>query len=228
MRVSACSIRDMPGHERPREKMFRYGPDVLTDAELLCMVFRTGTRDRDVFALAAQVLSRIGMGGLSTACPQDFRKIPGIGPAKACALGACIELGRRLFLGKKTQLRRILSPRDVFDELKDIRESRKEHFVAFFLDSRNQQICREIISVGTVNASLVHPREVFEPAVRHTAVQIIVAHNHPSGDKEPSEEDLDVNKRLVAAGRLLGIEIIDHVIVTGREYLSFKSRGLLT
>jgi len=228
MRQSASVIRDMPGHERPREKMLRYGPDVLTDAELIAVVFRAGTKGRGVLSLAADVLSRGGMDGLTNAAPRDLITTPGIGQAKACALCACIELGRRLFLGKKTQLKRILSPRDVFDELRDIRESRKEHFVVFFLDARNQQIRREIVSVGTVNASLVHPREVFEPAVRHTAVQVVVAHNHPSGDKEPSGEDIGVNRRLVAAGKVLGIELIDHVIVTSREYLSFKSRGLLT
>lgn len=228
MRSPVCTIRDLPRHERPREKMLRYGPDVLSDAELLALVFRTGTRECGALALANQVLSRSGKEGLLSADPQELAALKGVGPAKACELCACVELGRRLFQGKKTELRRILSPRDVFEELKDIRSSRKEHFVVFFLDARNQQIRREIISVGTVNASLVHPREVFEPAVRHTAVQVIVAHNHPSGDKEPSAEDIDVNKRLVAAGALLGIQIIDHVIVTSCEFLSFKSRGIIT
>jgi DNA repair protein RadC len=131
-----------------------------------------------------------------------------------------------MFESKKAGIGQLLSPRDVFDGLKDIRESKKEHFVVFFLDTRNQQIKREIISIGTINASLVHPREVFEPAVKHLAVQVILAHNHPSGDLEPSEEDLDVNRRLTEAGKILGIEVLDHVIVTRTAFKSFRDGGL--
>ena len=121
----------------------------------------------------------------------------------------------------------ILSPREVWEALKDIRESKKEHFVAFFLDTQNQEIRRELISIGTLNASLIHPREVFEPAVRHLAAQIIVAHNHPSGDSEPSEDDLMITKRLVEAGKILGIEVLDHIVVTKKDFLSFKEKGLI-
>lgn len=121
-----------------------------------------------------------------------------------------------------TPTAQLLSPQDVFDSMKDIRRTKKEHFVVFYLDTRNQQIKREIVSIGTINASLVHPREVFEPAVRNLAVQIILAHNHPSGDLEPSEEDLDVNRRLTEAGQILGIEVLDHIIVTNASFKSFK------
>ena len=120
----------------------------------------------------------------------------------------------------------MLSPQDVFDNLKDIRESKKEHFIVFFLDSRNQEIKREIISIGTINSSLVHPREVFEPAVKYLAVQVILAHNHPSGELAPSEDDLGVNKRLSEAGKILGIEVLDHIIVTKTGFLSFKEKSL--
>lgn len=119
----------------------------------------------------------------------------------------------------------MLSPQDVFDNMKDIRRTQKEHFVVFHLDTRNNTILRQVISIGTINASLVHPREVFEPAVRHLSVQIILAHNHPSGDLAPSEEDLEVNKRLTEAGAIIGIEVLDHVIVTKTAFKSFKEGG---
>jgi len=120
-----------------------------------------------------------------------------------------------------------LKPEDVWKELKDIRDHKKEHFIIFFLDSRNQEIKREVVSIGSLNASLVHPREVFEPAVKNLAAQVILAHNHPSGDTEPSEDDLALNKRLEGAGKILGIEVVDHIIVGQKGYLSFKEKGLM-
>ena len=138
---------------------------------------------------------------------------------------ACFELGKRLLKNKKAEL--YLRPEDIFAEMKDIRTHKKEHFVVFYLDSRNQEIKREIISIGSLNASLVHPREVFEPAVKHTAAHLIIAHNHPSGDPNPSTEDLHLTRRLTEAGKIMGIEILDHVIVARDRYLSFKEKGLL-
>ena len=138
---------------------------------------------------------------------------------------AVFELGRRLLQDKQAAL--ILSPREVWEQLKDIRTNKKEHFVVFFLNTQNQEIVRETVSVGTLNASLIHPREVFEPAVKHLAAHVILAHNHPSGSLDPSEEDLSVTKRLVDSGRLLGIEVLDHIIVTASGYTSFKEKNLL-
>jgi len=148
-----------------------------------------------------------------------------LGSAKACEIVACFELGRRLLHNKKSQI--YFTPKDVWQELKDIRDNKKEHFVIFFLDARNQEIKREIISIGSLNANLVHPREVFEPAIRHTAAQIIVAHNHPSDDAEPSEEDKTITQRLIEASKILGIDIIDHIIVTKNNYFSFKEHKLI-
>lgn len=148
-----------------------------------------------------------------------------MGSAKTCEIVACFELGRRLLQNKQSTL--ILGPKDVWEELKDIRDNKKEHFVIFFLDARNQEIKREVISIGSLNANLVHPREVFEPAVRHLAAQVIVAHNHPSGDPEPSEDDLEITKRLTEAGKILGIEVVDHIIITKSDFLSFKEKGLI-
>ena len=220
------AIRDLPRIERPREKLIKYGPDRLSNAELLAIIFRTGRKGENVLALAARTLRRINLVDLCHTTFPDLAAISGIGPTKACELLAGIELGKRIFENKKVSISQLLSPQDVFDNLTDIRESKKEHFVVFFLDTRNQQIKREIISIGTINASLVHPREVFEPAVKHLAVQVILAHNHPSGDLEPSEEDLDVSRRLSEAGKILGIEVLDHIIVTKAGFMSFKEKGL--
>ena len=132
---------------------------------------------------------------------------------------------KRLLQNKQSVL--LLSPQDVWEQLKDIRDNKKEHFVIFFLDVRNQEIKREVVSVGSLNANLVHPREVFEPAVRHLAAQVIIAHNHPAGDPSPSQEDSEITKQLVDAGKLLGIDISDHVIVSKANYFSFKEHKLI-
>ncbi len=227
MKGQNLTIRDLPRIERPREKLFKYGAGRLSVVELLAILLGTGRKGESVLLVARKLLKAISFEKLPYLTPNEFRNISGIGPAKTCTLLASIELGKRLFQNKKVAISQLLNPKDVFDSLKEISQSKKEHFVVFFLDSRNQQIHREIISVGTINASLVHPREVFEPAVRHLSVQVILAHNHPSGDLEPSEEDLTVNKRLVEAGKLLGIEVLDHIIVTKDSFISFKEKGLL-
>jgi len=134
-------------------------------------------------------------------------------------------LGKRLLKDKKAQI--YLSPKEVWEELKDLRDHKKEHFVIFYLDSRNQEIKRDIISIGSLNANLVHPREVFEPAVRNLAAQVLLAHNHPSGNPEPSEDDLEITKKLVESGKILGIEVIDHIIVVKNGFLSFKEKNLI-
>lgn len=219
------TIHDLPRIERPREKLIKYGANKLSNIELLAIILRTGKKGESVLALANRFLRKINLEKIAEFSYWEFRKISGIGPAKACELLSCVELGRRIFEDKKVNISQLLTPQDVFDNLKDIRVSKKEHFVVFFLDSRNQEIKREVISIGTINASLVHPREVFEPAVKYLAVQVILAHNHPSGDLTPSEEDLIVNKRLSEAGKIMGIEVLDHIIVTKVEFLSFKENG---
>lgn len=219
------TVRDLPRVERPREKLIQYGPSRLSNTELFAIILRSGKKGENVIELSGRVLKKFGSENLPAVSYQELKDISGLGPAKACEIIACFELGKRLLKGKPSGF--YLGPEDVWKELKDIRDNKKEHFVVFYLDSRNQEIKREIISVGSLNASLVHPREVFEPAIKHLAAQIILAHNHPSGDTEPSEDDLTVNKRLVEAGKILGIEVIDHIIVTQSRYFSFKERNLL-
>lgn len=218
-------IKDLPKIERPREKLIQYGPSHLSNSELLAIILRSGKKGENVIDLANKILKKYKAENLSSLSFGELRAFPGLGPAKACEILACFELGKRLLKGKIASL--YLRPEDIWKELKDIREHKKEHFIIFYLDSRNQEIKREVISVGSLNANLVHPREVFEPAVKNLAAQIILAHNHPSGDTEPSEDDLGLNKRLVEAGKVLGIEVIDHIIIAKNGYLSFKEKGIL-
>jgi len=217
-------IKDLPKVDRPREKLEKYGPEKLSDSELLAILLRSGAKGINVVELARKILGKFSGSGLAKVGFRELKSTFGLGAAKACEIVACFELGRRLLQNKKSQI--YLTPKDVWNELKDIRDNKKEHFVIFFLDARNQEIKREIISVGSLNANLVHPREVFEPAVRHLAAQIILAHNHPAGDLKPSEQDIEITKRLVEAGDILGIDIVDHIIVTKNGYASFKEKQL--
>ncbi len=218
-------IKDLPKVDRPREKLEKYGPERLSDSELLAILLRTGSEGINVVELSGKILRKFSGVGLAKASAKELKNTFGLGSAKACEIVACYELGRRHLQNKQSVL--LLSPKDVWDELKDIRDHKKEHFVIFFLDSRNQEIKREIISIGSLNANLVHPREVFEPAVRHLAAQVIIAHNHPSGDPEPSEGDSIITQKLVEAGKLLDIEIIDHVIVTPKKFYSYRENKLI-
>lgn len=218
-------IQNIHKIEQPRERLQKYGHEKLSNAELLAIILRTGPRGSNVMRLAESALSKYKGSSLANAGFLDLRNIKGIGPVKAGEIIACFELGRRLLKDKQSTL--VLSPREVWEELQDVRASKKEHFIVFFLDTQNQLLKKETISIGTLNSSLIHPREVFEPAIKYLASHIIVAHNHPSGSLEPSSEDIATTKRLCHAGRLLGIEILDHVIVTKNFFTSFKERNLL-
>ena len=219
------SIKELPEIERPREKLIRYGAEKLSNSELLAILLRSGKKGENVVELANRILKKFGAKNLPNLTFNEFKSYSGLGPAKACEIVACFELGKRLLKNKKSEI--YLKPKDVWDELKDIRNNKKEHFVILYLDSRRQEIKRDIISIGSLNANLVHPREVFEPAVRNLAAQIILSHNHPSGDPEPSENDLEITKRLVEAGKILGIEVVDHIIVTKSDFFSFKEEKII-
>jgi DNA repair protein RadC len=219
------TIKELPKVERPREKLMQYGPEKLSNSELLAIILRSGTKEENVVELANKILKKFSVNELPNLTFDDLKDYPGLGPAKACEIVACFERGKRFLKDKKAQI--YLTPKEVWEKLKDLRDHKKEHFVIFYLDSRNQEIKREIISIGTLNSSLVHPREVFEPAVRNLAAQIILAHNHPSGDPEPSEDDLEITKRLVESGKILGIEVVDHIIIAKTGFISFKEKNLI-
>ncbi len=219
------TIKELPKVERPREKLMQYGPEKLSNSELLAILLRSGKKGENVVELANKILKRFSKDELPNLTFNDLKDYSGLGPAKACEIVACFELGKRLLKDKKAEI--YLKPKEIWEELKDLRDLKKEHFVIFYLDSRNQEIKREIISVGSLNANLVHPREVFEPAVRHLAAQVILAHNHPSGDPEPSEDDLEITKQLTESGKILGIKVIDHIIITKTGFISFKEKNLI-
>lgn len=213
-------LKNLPKVDLPREKLEKYGPGKLTDAELLAILLRTGTKDLNVLKLSEKVLKKFENEKIIDISIEDLKTIHGLGTAKACEIVACFELGKRMLKDKKASI--LLSPQDVWERLEDIRGSKKEHFVVFYLDSRNQEIKREIISVGTLNESLVHPREVFEGAIKYNAAGIILAHNHPSGDLEPSEADIEITKKLIHAGKILDIKILDHIVITKVSWFQIK------
>jgi DNA repair protein RadC len=223
------TLHDLPKPERPRERLRKFGVDALSAAELLALVIGRGVRKNPVMNIAQELLNRFGsVKGISEASVEELSKVRGIGLAKAAQIRACFELGKRQDLEVEDDEVSISNPRDVARAVRQrIQDKAKEHFTLVLLNTRNKIIRIETISTGTLNASLVHPREVFKEAITHTASSVVIAHNHPSGDTEPSEDDIRLTRRLVEVGRLVGIEVLDHIIVTKKEYLSFKEKGLM-
>lgn len=215
-------IQDLNYHDRPREKLLIKGVDHLRDYELLAIVLRTGYQGKNVMEVSKSIIQKYKMRALLQLTLQDLIKIKGIGKDKACTLLAAFELTKRALSLDDTSLPVIKTPQDILNQLTNIRQHKKEYFVVLYLNARCQLIHRETISIGTVNSSIVHPREVFEPAIRCYASQIVLAHNHPSGDPHPSDGDITVTKRIIKAGELMGVEVIDHVIVTKDKYISMK------
>jgi len=225
--MSDDRICDLHRVERPRERLLSRGAQALSDEELLAAVLRTGYAGRGVLELARDLVRSHPGGELGRMPTAELSRIKGMGPSRACALAAAIELGRRWDGRNSSQGTALDSPRRVFTEFGDLREKKKEHFVAFYVDALSCLIHKETVSIGTLTASLVHPREVFSPAVERGAAGVIVAHNHPSGNLEPSLDDKETTRRLAQAGKLLGIPLLDHVLVTARGFYSFREHGLL-
>lgn len=217
-------IKDLAKIDRPREKLEKYGTAKLANHELLAVLLGSGIKGLNVVELSKRIVKLIEKTGTNKVGLENLLKEKGLGKAKALQVIAALEFGKRMSLVKIPE---ILSAEDVWKLCADIRNSKKEHFVVFYLDTQSKLIERQIISIGTLNASLVHPREVFEPAVGLHAAAIIAAHNHPSGELKPSKDDLAITRRLAEAGKILGIELIDHVIVTNSGFLSLNSKGLI-
>ncbi len=220
-------IKNLPKHERPREKLIEKGATALKDKELLAILLGTGRAGKNVIEVAAEILAKYKMKKLLALSYSALAKIKGIGPAKATTLLSAFEITKRALAVADNNLPTINSAKDAMAQLQELRTAKKEHFVALYLNARNQLVYKETISVGTLNASLIHPREVFKPALDHLAASIIVAHNHPSGDREPSENDLEITKRLAEASKIMGIEIVDHIIITKTGLSSFKDKKLI-
>ena len=212
---------------RPREKLSRSGQDALKDWELLALILKTGTPKKNVLTLSKQLLKKYPKDQLLKTSLQRLKKEMGLGPAKASSLIASFALTQRLIAKEENSLPTIGKPKDILPYVQDIRDRKKEHFMVLYLDARNHMVYRETISVGTLNATMVHPREVFAPALQQSAATIILVHNHPSGDCSPSKEDIQLTSQLVQAGDVLDIQILDHMIVSKTHFLSLKEQGYL-
>ena len=223
------SIRTWPAGERPRERLLRQGPQSLTDTELLSLLIRVGNGSQNAVDLARSLLaSHTDLRTLSGKTPVELMRQKGIGPAKAVELFAAFELGRRLQSARGSVKVKIQSPEDVVRHLgPGLSNRRTEVFVVLVLQSDNSLKAEVELTNGTLNASLVHPREVFKVAIDHGAASIIVVHNHPSGNPAPSREDIDITRQLAEAGRIIGIPLHDHIIIAGQGHTSLAAQGVL-
>jgi len=222
------TIKQLPPELRPRERLLAAGPSALSDGELLGLLFGIGSREKTAVELAGEVISEAGgLHGLYDVSVHELVEINGIGEAKACVILAAVELGRRIGQVRNPGRPVISSPADVERLLRGrIANLDRENFVVVLLNTKNEVIETSTVSVGTLSASLVHPREVFKPAIRASAASVVLAHNHPSGKVEPSREDREVTRRMGEAAGILGVEVLDHVIV-GDGYFSMKEHGML-
>ncbi len=222
------TIRDLPKDERPRERLVKFGEQALSAQELLQLILGRGVAGESVAITAQKLLTQFGsLQKLSEASIEELSSIKGIGLAKAAQIKAVFEISRRLFTQTPTyKSKELTDPEKVYRLIKSkLKDYYKEHFYIVTLNSRNHSIAE--VSVGSLNASVVHPREVFAEAIKNKAASVVFVHNHPSGDPEPSEDDLVLTKRLVESGKILGIEVADHIIVAKDKFFSFKNKGII-
>jgi DNA repair protein RadC len=215
------SVRDMPTETKPRERLLAHGPTALSIAELMAVLLVTGTKKEDVLLMASRITAEYGEGGLRDETdPRLLCERADIPLTRAMQIVAAMELGRRFFERKEHSRSVIRTPHEVFEYARSIRESPKEHFMGIYLDAHYRVLHDEIVSIGTVEASVVHPREFFRPAIEYCAVGAIAVHNHPSGVTTPSDADIETTIRLAESGSILGIPLLDHVVVTKESYAS--------
>lgn len=219
-------MRDTPDRDRPREKLATRGPQALTDAELIALLLGRGTKRRDVWQVASDVERYLGNAGAGPSY-DALLAIDGVGSAKACEIMACFELGRRYLGDDGVTGHRIACPVDVLPLVAEWRDKKQEYFFCITLNGAGEVIERRTVTVGILNQSLVHPREVFAEAITDRAASVVLVHNHPSGTLEPSTQDISITRQLVEAGSILGIRVLDHIIVTKKGYVSLKELGHL-
>lgn len=224
------TIKDLPINERPREKLLKYGVGSLSNAELIAIIIRTGHLEDTAIDLANRLLSidSTGIRYLSQASMEELTSIKGIGHCKSAQIIAAIELGKRISSYDGGAKLKVNSPHVVVELLmEEMRYLNKEHFKVILLNTKNHIISVEEISVGNLNSSIVHPREVFNVAIKRSANSMILAHNHPSGDSTPSTEDVNITHRLIDAGNIIGIKVLDHIIIGDNNYISFKQNNII-
>lgn len=224
------TIKDLPPDERPREKISKYGVKALSNSELLAVIIRTGNRSQTAIEMSQGLLSIHGKGLISLADMtfEELTSIKGVGGCKAAQIMASIELGKRLAASSKNNKIKITSPLDASNLLmEEMRYLKKELFKILLLDTKNNIISIEDISMGTLNSSIVHPREVFSVAIRRSSASIILAHNHPSGDPTPSKEDISITNRLIESGEIVGIKVLDHIIIGDGKFISLKESDII-
>ncbi|MCM2980580.1 hypothetical protein CHH55_19080 [Niallia circulans] len=225
--MDSLLIRDFPNDERPRERFVKQGPESLANHELLALLIQTGSKNESVLTLANKLLVHFdGLRLLKDASLDELKEMKGIGTAKAIQLMAAIELGRRVSNLEFTDRYCIRSPEDAAKYMmNEMRFLTQEHFVCLYLNTKNQVMHKQVVFIGSLNASIVHPREVYKEAFRRSAASIICLHNHPSGDPSPSREDIEVTKRLVECGKIIGIDLLDHIIIGENKFISLKEKG---
>ncbi|WP_105617982.1 RadC family protein [Vallitalea okinawensis] len=231
VRDKHLTMKDLPDSEKPYEKSLQYGVNTLSDAELLAVILRTGSHKIKAVDLAHQLLlldsEQPGLMGLIQRTPEELRTVKGIGEVKSIQIGAIFELAKRIAKLNAIEKLKINSPSSVAAMyMSEMRYLKQEQFRLICLDTKNQIIADKIMTIGSVNASIVHPREIFIEAIRHGAVNLIMVHNHPSGDPTPSREDRLITKRVVECGELLGIKVLDHIIIGDGRYISLKEKGI--
>ena len=225
------SIKEWPEEDRPREKLLDKGPQVLTETELLAIILRTGNASTGESAVdqARGLLGRFeSLKGVEEASLEEMRAIKGMGPAKIAQVKACMELARRMERRKWKPGEPMRSPAEVFSYFRSqFEKEKREMFYVVLLNNKNRKIREVKISEGSLTASLVHPREVYNPVIRESAASVIFVHNHPSGDPSPSPEDVEITRRLKEVGEIIGVKVLDHVVIGRDDYFSFKDRGML-
>lgn len=229
MKDKNLTIKDIPPQDRPRERLIKYGPEALSNAELVALIIRTGTKDENALMISNRILSQNkGLEFISDSTVQELSNINGIGYAKAAQIKAAVELGKRLKNYKRDNITKVNCPLDAAElVMEEMRHLRKEHLRVIFLNTKNIVIDIKDISMGSLNSSIVHPREIFSEAIRKSSASIIVCHNHPSGDPTQSQEDINITKRLYEVGKIIGIELLDHIIIGDNCYVSLKEKGII-